>query len=458
MEGPMKRHLTLVSAAVVLGFVGWGQFSHVHADEVIPKPVKQTLIAVNAVPGIVLASDATDAQSPAVLSRGGIEPLAVADQGEVPESDRVESSGTNETSIATDSLTETSDDETEVEVIRERYPNRAVKIEREVTQDAEGNYVNHGSWKMWDAQGSVVAEGQYHFGQRVGVWNRWYRTGEVELLKTAPYSSFQGPFISQASFDQDQLNGKWCIFDSHQHKISEFEFADGERHGNFTWWFSSGQKMRECHYDGGELNGQFLEWGQDSRLILQVAYEHGRRLGSRAENYPAGGKKSDGLYLFAKEVVQTPDDWWNAKPAAYTKQGNDERHGHWIVWYSNGQKEVEGEYDHDIQVGEFTWWHANGQRTIQGEYRDGEQQGRWVWWHENGQKSIQGEFKQGHPIGKWTWWNEDGKVARASEMAQGAGEVVEKTPAPLPSAVPPAARSANRPSAAPGQPRPAISR
>ena len=259
-----------------------------------------------------------------------------------------------------------SDDGIEVEVIRERYPNRSVKIEREVTQDAEGNYVNHGSWKMWDAQGSLMVEGQYQYGERIGVWNRWYRTAEVELLKAVPYNSFNGPFISQASFDLGRLNGKWTIFDSHQHKISEFEFVDGERHGNFTWWFPNGQKMRECHYDNGEMNGQLLEWGANSKLVTQETFEHGRRLGSRTEKHKAGGNKSEGLYLFAREVVQTPDDWWNAKPAVYTKQGKDERHGHWIVWYPNGQKQTEGEYDHDVQVGEFTWWYANGQRGAAG--------------------------------------------------------------------------------------------
>src|SRR4029079_13842394 len=37
-----------------------------------------------------------------------------------------------------------------VEVIQERYPNRSVKVERQVTQDTDGNYINHGAWTMWD--------------------------------------------------------------------------------------------------------------------------------------------------------------------------------------------------------------------------------------------------------------------------------------------------------------------
>ena len=58
------------------------------------------------------------------------------------------------------------------ELIKERYPNGRVKIAREVTQDNHGNYINHGSWKMWDERGTLVAQGQYHEGQRTGLWNR----------------------------------------------------------------------------------------------------------------------------------------------------------------------------------------------------------------------------------------------------------------------------------------------
>ena len=64
-----------------------------------------------------------------------------------------------------------------------------------------------------------------------------------------------------------QLNGKWTIYDSHQHKISEWDFADGERHGNFTWWYPNGQKMRECHFDGGEMNGRLMEWAPNAQLV-----------------------------------------------------------------------------------------------------------------------------------------------------------------------------------------------
>ncbi len=75
----------------------------------------------------------------------------------------------------------------ETEVIKERYPNGSVKIEREVTQDDDGNYVNHGMFKTFDERGNLTAQGEYRNGKRQGTWIRWYRSvAEAILLAQAP--------------------------------------------------------------------------------------------------------------------------------------------------------------------------------------------------------------------------------------------------------------------------------
>jgi hypothetical protein len=66
-----------------------------------------------------------------------------------------------------------------VELVTERYANGKPYIERQVTLDTQGNYVNHGTWKMWAADGTAIAEGQYEMGQRVGTWTRWYGRNET---------------------------------------------------------------------------------------------------------------------------------------------------------------------------------------------------------------------------------------------------------------------------------------
>lgn len=332
-----------------------------------------------------------------------------------------------------DSASDRTEASGDVEIIRERFPNGSIKIEREVTQDADGNYVNHGSWKLFDERGTVLAEGHYRNGERDGTWNRWYRgNADLDLLQKVPYQQFVGPFISQATFQNGKLNGKWAIYDSKQRKISEWHFTGGNRDGKAVWYFANGRKMREIDYRDGEIDGEYNEWNADGRQIVKDTYQTGRKLAPKIDYYGNKQKKSEGMYLYAKEIVQSPDDWWNAKLATYIKQGKDEKHGAWTQWYQNGQKQMQGEYRNDFQIGKFFWWYQNGQVALEGAYDSGKQTGKWVWWHANGQRSTQGEYADGNPTGRWRWWDTNGRVHETADLTHAEGKVVE---APAPAAV-----------------------
>jgi antitoxin component YwqK of YwqJK toxin-antitoxin module len=345
-----------------------------------------------------------------------------------------------------DSDGSTSQDQSAPEVIKERYPNGTVKIEREVTQDAAGNYLNHGPWKMWDDRGNLVAQGEYSYGNRTGTWIRWYRSvTETPLLRLAPYRDFAGPYISQATFENGQLNGFWTIYDGKTRKISQWRFVDGRRHGLSTWWHANGRKMREIEFRDGDIDGQLIEWGPEGAVLTKETYQAGRRLAQKTSNYPDGKKKSEGMYLFAKDVEKTPDDWWNCKLVATTKTGKDEKHGAATSWHPNGQRQLEGTYEHDLQVGLFTWWHANGQKALEGRYDQGKQDGAWTWWYPSGQKSIQGQYAKGNPTGRWTWWKEDGKVAQSADLSHSEGVVIQELPSERPNVLPQVKRPSPRP-------------
>ena len=75
-------------------------------------------------------------------------PVAEVGRASVSDNDALSVGGSAEPApITADDATESTVEGTGgVEVIRERFPNSAVKVERHVTQDAEGNYYNHGLW------------------------------------------------------------------------------------------------------------------------------------------------------------------------------------------------------------------------------------------------------------------------------------------------------------------------
>jgi len=319
-----------------------------------------------------------------------------------------------------------SEPDLQTETIRERYPNRRVKVERQVTQDASGNYVNHGPWTMWDENGTMVAKGQYRLGQREGTWTRWHTAADSKLFGQSPYSLFLSPYISVATFKDGNLDGKWTIYDAKQRKISEVEYANGERDGLAVWYYPNGKKMRENTYKGDAIDGELLQWNGEGQPVTRDTFQEGRKLAAKVTYFNGGRKKTEGMYLFAKIVVKTPDDWWNAAMATYTTQGKDERHGVWRTFFENGQTQQEGEYRNDLQVGKSVWWYSNGQKASEGGFVDGKQDGAWVWWHPNGQKKTEGEYNHGAPSSRWTWWADTGKVSQAADFSHGEGEVVRK--------------------------------
>ncbi len=318
------------------------------------------------------------------------------------------------------------DDEPKTEIIKERFPNGEVKIERQVTQDAAGNYLNHGPWKMWDERGNLVAQGDYERGNRTGTWVRWYRAvGEADLMNKIPYRQFVGPFVSQATFKDGKLDGTWTIYDGKMRKISQWAFVDGHRHGPSMWWYANGHTMREAHFRDGDLDGELVEWSPEGGVRVNETHQAGRKLAAKTTYHADGKKKTEDIYLFAKDVEQTPDDWWNCKLQVTVKSGHDEKHGASAAWHPGGQRQFEGLFEHDAQVGQFTWWHANGQKALEGRYLLGKQDGVWTWWHANGQKAIYGQYANGAPTGRWTWWKEDGRVAQSADLSNAEGVVID---------------------------------
>ena len=309
--------------------------------------------------------------------------------------------------------------EPNVEVIQERYPNGVVRLEREVTLDADGNYVPHGLWRQFDPTGRLIAEGRFVESKKEGIWRRLYRGDDAALLATAPYHTFTPPFVSQATFAKGHLHGKWTIADAKQRIAHEIEFVEGERHGAAVWYYPGGQVMLQAQYDHGRVHGDVLHYGPDSQLLAKETYESGRKLAPKIEYHDAQllVKKSEAMYLHAALTIKTPDNWDRLTLAVFESRGQDEKHGPFTAWHTNGQLARQGEFRYDLPVGTFRYWYANGQKQMEGTYVDGRQQGSWTWWHENGLKSIAGEYRDAAPIGSWSWWQASGKLAHKSDLS-----------------------------------------
>ncbi len=320
-----------------------------------------------------------------------------------------------------------------VERIQERFPNGALRVEREMIQDEEGNFLRHGIYREYDLKGTLIVEGEYRMGQREGIWQRLHTAAESPLFQTAPYKDFSGPFLSQVNFTNNRLDGKWIIADSQQRKISEISFTRGERNGPAIWYYPNGVVMTQISYEEGRVHGEIVSWGSDSTVLAKEKFKHGRKVSVRIDYFSKDTKRREVNYLDAMLYARTPDDWDKALLATFETRGQDEKHGPFTTWHASGNVARKGEFRYNLPVGKIEYWYENGQRQMEGEYVDGKSDGIWTWYHANGQKSIVGEYRDGVAIGQWTWWHEDGKVAKKADFsAQQPAPIVQGLPQPTP--------------------------
>ncbi|MEX2315804.1 MAG: hypothetical protein WD669_01540 [Pirellulales bacterium] len=316
-----------------------------------------------------------------------------------------------------------------VEIVTERYPDGKPRIERQVALDTQGNYVNHGTWKMYAADGTALAEGQYDMGKRVGTWTRWLARKDSRVLNTVPFNQFKAPFVSQVTFVNDQMEGQWLIVDADQRQCLQISISGGKRNGQAITWQANGRILQQANYENGIPVGEVLEVatrtaatrtnGQPAEkspavgeMKVVATYVEGRKVTTKTANYPNRKKQSEELFLAAPSIQQSQDDFWNLTLAEYRSEGQDLRHGASKSWFENGKPRHEGNYDRDKKDGMFTYWHSNGQMAATGEYKNDKPIGSWVWWHENGLKAAFGEYREGYLYGQWRWWGEDGQLAK----------------------------------------------
>lgn len=315
----------------------------------------------------------------------------------------------------------------ETEVILERYPSRAVKIERHVMQDAAGNYINHGLWTYWDEKGNLLVRGEYDHGTREGKWMRWYGANDGKLFTDSAASGFQRPYGAEVTLKDGQIDGIWKVFDAKKRTVCEWNFENGRRVGRSVWYLPNGKVWEEVHFKDGQMHGDLLKLGADNKLVVKDRYIDGRRHAIETKYYSPGKKEAEGWVLYPRTYDDATYDWWTGtvKTVPVPQDRKAEMHGHWARWHSNGQIKFDGSYEYDSPVGPVTWWHSNGQMQLRGQYVNGSQDGEFTWWYATGQKQVEGTYQVGVPTGKWMRWTTEGKVVQAENYqhdSQAAGE------------------------------------
>ncbi len=310
------------------------------------------------------------------------------------------------------------------EVVTQRYPDGKPQLIKQVAQDAEGNYYNHGDWTLLNRRGQTLAEGQFKEGVMDGLWRRWHPQDGGGIFATRPFDLFKGPFLSTATFSNGELEGMWTLYDNYERKIFEIPYREGIRDGTASWWFPNAVKMREVIFKKGLIDGPLREWNDQNEPVRYEEFIDGKKIIRQTTFYRPKIKQDENYFLDGKLELSGGDDWWQARPAGFQVTGARIQHGPALAWYDNNQPKMKGQYRDDVRVGRFTWWHQNGQKALEGDYDDkGNKIGSWTWWHPNGIKSIQGQYKDDVPTLEWTWWDSNGQVQSKEIMDEQESEI-----------------------------------
>ena len=330
------------------------------------------------------------------------------------------------------------------ELVTERYADGSVKIERQVTKDAAGNYVNHGTYTAYGPDGTVQKTGVFQNGKQQGKWTQSFAKDEGHLFTADHETEFQGPFTSEATFVEGQLDGTWTIKDRNGQNIVEWNFDHGARNGKWSWWYPNSDKRLEATYKNGNLDGEVLEWNQGGQLGSKTTYVDGKRLDKVTGWYALGQKHFEGFYLRVVHMPEPSYDWWKGSitTASAAPTGEDQKQGTWTEWYRSGNKKAEAQYDHNVAVGKFVWWYENGQKQAEVEYQAGVYSGTFITWHPNGLKESQAEYRNGELVDKWMHWDADGKLVEMRDPSKSAPEAKDSRE-PQPRRLPPALEVVN---------------
>ncbi len=300
------------------------------------------------------------------------------------------------------------------EIVRQRYPDGSVQIARHVKQDQNGNYVNDGQWQLFDREGVRIAMGTYVDGAMEGPWARLHLKSDGGIFLNPPFSMFQGPFKSLATFSEGKISGRWRITDAKGQKVFEMPYQNGKREGLAVWFYPGEKIFRRMQFAANVPDGQLVQFDQRGKITRKEVYQDGKRIENRVTYYRPGNQKQEAkIVLRGRVELNGEDQWWDAKPAELVVTGEDSEEGPIRSWYQNGQAKMIGNLEKGLRVGRFVWWHENGVKQSMGSYdAQGNKVGQWVWWHKNGMKSIMGQYKEDQADGLWRQWDENGTQTR----------------------------------------------
>ncbi|WP_420583117.1 hypothetical protein [Reichenbachiella sp.] len=222
------------------------------------------------------------------------------------------------------------------------------------------NAVFEGVSTLWDTNGNILNQGEYHNGWRVGKWTVYY---DSDFSKEVDFPS-EASYYRVVNYDE---NGK-PVGIVKDHSISGQILWEGGLKsetpdrpiGECKSYYQNGQLKKIGNYNAnGENHGEFLEYTEDGVHSLTDLYNTGQ-ITNRIMYYESGKIKEEQIY----EEIEYVD------PAFTKMYGNSApktkmRVAKIKAYYENGTLSTTGTWrlssDSSTKLGEWIFYYDNGE-------------------------------------------------------------------------------------------------
>lgn len=176
---------------------------------------------------------------------------------------------------------------TRPETLEEVVAGGALRIERQVIRDGEDLVLNHGRWRLFDADDGPLATGVYSRGEASGTWT---------ILDAASETALRG------ECRRGKREGLWTAFHPDGTKQYEVTFAAGLPQGPAAGWWPDGSPRWQGAFRDGEREGAWSYWDEAGTLRAQGQYVAGREEGPWRSWDAAGNELPAETYVAGRVV------------------------------------------------------------------------------------------------------------------------------------------------------------
>jgi antitoxin component YwqK of YwqJK toxin-antitoxin module len=143
-----------------------------------------------------------------------------------------------------------------------------------------------GYWKLTGAdkptpgydESTVVEEGEFQDGRKVGLWKAYYPSGKLKSEITHENGRPKGPYTTYYENGQIEERGNWGL---------------NKNMGKFTRYYENGQVQQNFTFDEtGKRNGVQKYYHENGQLMIEGNWNGGKEDGAVKEYYANGDLKS----------------------------------------------------------------------------------------------------------------------------------------------------------------------